>query len=243
MAKPLLVTGGRTKIRWACGKNVGLAPEATDALSSTHERDVGLHFDALELMVGGPVFKEASQLLIHGLFHARQIARLARGSSDNELAANFALIYVGRDLSSDLFVIDEPLIKAGTLAGRENSTGKAQITSGGWAVTGDVPDFVNTGVRNTILNRFAVVAGHFRNPGALMSNWRARRNFGEVSGDFFLCLMESNIASDDENGVRRRVIGFEPVTNIFERGGIEVFHGPDDGVRVRVAGRVSGFDN
>ena len=82
-------------------------------------------------------------------------------------------------------------------------------------------------------------AGHFGDPAFLVSDGRTGRNISEVFGDFFPGGLHVDIACKSKDGIRRTVVGAKPFLNVFERGGVQVFHGTDDGPGIGVTGWIS----
>ncbi len=231
------------EIGLAGGEDVGFTAKTAYALHAAHERGVGLRLHAPELLLGGSVFEEAQQLFIDRLFDALQIDILARGGDDDELAADLAFIKISRDLGCDLIVVDEAFVETRAAAGREHTSGEAQINCGRIAIRGHVPDFMKPRLRDAILDCFAALAGQLLDPGAQVRDGRPRRDRGEIAAHLFFGFARAHIAGQHEHCVRGRVVRLEPLAHVVEGGGIEVLHGADDGVRVGMADRVGAFDD
>ena len=88
-----------------------------------------------------------------------------------------------------------------------------------------------------------MLAGHFGNPGTLMSYGRTGRNFAEVALGLFVRFRQRDVTGKNQHGIRRRVVRLEPLANIIKGRGIEILHRTDDGVGVGMLGRVSGLDD
>jgi len=96
---------------------------------------------------------------------------------------------------------------------------------------------------NAVLDELAMLIGHLRDPGTLMRDGRAWRDVAKISLDSMLCFSGCDVAGYDDDSIRWRVVSFEPLAHIVERGRIEVFHRADDCVGVWMLGWIGGFDD
>jgi hypothetical protein len=58
---------------------------------------------------------------------------------------------------------------------------------------------------------------------------RARRDGFEILLNLRARRRRIDVAGDRNHRVRRPIICLEPLLNVFERGGIQILHGADDG--------------
>src|SRR5204863_233609 len=105
----------------------------------------------------------------------------------------------------------------------------------------DVPGFVDACLRDAVLGNLAFAAGTFGDPGLMASDRRSGRNVVKIFFDLLAHDVRLDIARDDDGGVRRAVVGLEPLLHVVDGSGVQVFHRADNGPRVWVAWRVSGF--
>ena len=73
-----------------------------------------------------------------------------------------------------------------------------------------------------------------------MRHGRSGGNVAEVLFDLLPRRLRVDVAGHDEHRVGRSVVRLEPFLHVVERCGVEVLHGADDGVRVRMRGRPDG---
>ena len=81
-------------------------------------------------------------------------------------------------------------------------------------------------------------AGHLGDPSFLLAYGRPGGDIAEILLDLFFRCIEIDVARQRQHGIRRPVVGLEPVLHVVHRRRVEVFHGADHGPRVRMAGRI-----
>jgi len=130
--------------------------------------------DAIELALLGAILEKAIEFLIDCLLDAAEIDILFGRRDDNKLTTDFAFIEISGNFRCYLVVIDESLIEAGAASRRENATDQPEMVCCSCTVTGHVPDFVETALRNTIFDCLAMILGYSFDPGALVYLLRQR---------------------------------------------------------------------
>ena len=207
---------------------------ATDPLEFARERCMLKRLEALELIGRRPLLQKPSELCIERAFDFLQIAARFGRSSDPYLTADLERRNLRRNVGCDLIVVYQPLVQTAVLATTERETRCCEQRHLIRGVAGNVPDFVDAGLRHAILHGGALVAIELRNPAFRARQRGTARNVSEVMLDLALHLGRIDVARDDQHCVRRSVPLLEPLAHVLERGGIQVLHGPDRRPRVRV---------
>ncbi len=83
--------------------------------------------------------------------------------------------------------------------------------------------------------------GAFGDPGFLLGYRRAGGDVAEILLDLGFGRLRVDVAGDGDHGVGGAVVGLEPLMDVFERGGVEVFHRADSRPGVGVSFRVGVF--
>src|SRR5262249_43261700 len=145
-------------------EDVGFAAESTDALDAADEAGDFSGFDALQFFPRRPFGQEAGDFFVNGLLDFRQIAAGFGRGHDAELAADFPIVNVSRDVGGDLLVINQPFVEATRLARNQDVGYEIEIDLVGLAIGGDVPDFVEAGLGDAIGGALAAGASDVGNP-------------------------------------------------------------------------------
>ena len=223
------------EIDLAGGEDVGLAAEAADALDAANEARPLAGLGAREFFLRRPRGEEGLEFLFEHGFHLGQVLARLGGGEDEEHAAELAGQDERADVGRDLVVVDHAPVEAGALANAQDVAGQGQVIDGLVLHRGDVPDLVDPGLRNPVLEddpaRFAAA----RELDVGLDQRRPGGDVAEVLLDPRLHVLGLDVAGDHQDGVRRAVPGVEPLVHVGERGGVQVFHRSDRRVVVGVA--------
>ncbi len=176
----LLVGVGRAAVDHARGQDVGLAAEAADPLDALDEAGPGLDLDPLELGRGRAVLEELGQLLVDGLLDLGQLDAGLGVGLDGELPGDLAGVDVAVDRAGDLVVVDQALVEAGGLAVGQDGAHQIELVGALGAPAGDVPELVDAGLGDAVLDGLAVGPGHLGDPGGGPGDGRRGRDVAEV---------------------------------------------------------------
>ncbi len=188
-----------------------------------------MRFGELEFGFGGTILQEFLQFFIGFFFDDGEITAGFGGQLKRKLSGNLVVVIFGGGAGGDLILVNEALIEARSLTLAENARGEIEQSFIGRAVLGNVPDAISAGLRDIVLDNAAMRAGALRDPNFLASDGRNGGN-GAVIFFYFLARdFGSDVAGEDEGDVVGAVITFEPFLDIGEGGGVEIFHGADDG--------------
>ena len=225
----------------AAGEDVAFAAETADAFHDAGVAAEDLRFSELEFGFGGTVLQKFLQFFIGFFFDNGEIAAGLGSQFERKLAGNFVVVVFGGGAGGDLILVDEALVETRSFSLAENARGEIEQGFVGRAVLGNVPDAIGAGLRDIVLNGAAMRAGALGDPNFLASDGR---NGGNGAVIFFYLLARdfgSDVAGKDERDVVGAVITFEPVLDVGERGGVEIFHGADDGPGIGMAGGIGVF--
>ena len=226
------------EIDLARGEHVGLAAEAADPLDAANEARPLAGLGARELFRRRPRGEEGLEFLFEHRFHLGQVLSRLGGGEDEEHAAELACQDECPDVGRDLVVVDHPPVEAGALANAQDVAGQGEVIDGFVLHRGDVPDLVDPGLRNPVLEddpaRFAAA----RELDVGLDQRRPGGDVAEVLLDPRLHVLGLDVAGDHQDRVRRAVPGVEPLMHVRERGRVQVLHRSDRRVVVGVAVRI-----
>ena len=144
------------------------------------------------------------------------------------------LLHRGINVGRNLIGVDESLVESGRFAVAQDRGCDLERAGVGRGPRRNVPHLVDPSLRHPILHRSALTPRAFGDPGPLPRDGWSRRNVAEVMLDFFPRRLDVDVAGDDEDGVRRTIVGLEPSLHVFELRGVQVLHRADDGPGVGV---------
>ena len=122
----------------------------------------------------------------------------------------------------------EPLVEPRTLAFGQDAGNEVETFSLDVADLRHHPEFVKPCLWHTVLHDLAVRADEIRNPGVLADQGRTGRYVPEKVLNALPDSGGLDVAGDDQHRVRGTVVLVEPVIDVFEAGGFQVFHVADD---------------
>ena len=198
-------------------------------------------FASCKFRFGGAVFQEFLKLFIGFFFNGAEIDAGLGGQRHIELAGDFVVGIGGGGAGGDLIFVDEALVEARSFSLTENARGEIEQRFIGRAGARDVPDAIETSLRDAILDRTAMRAGTLGGPFFLLGDGRTGGNRAVIFFDFLASDFGADVTGDDQGNVVGAVVGLEPFLNVGERGSVEIVHGADDRPGVGMAGGVSVF--
>ncbi len=223
----LPVAIGRSAVDLVAGQHAGLAARPADALDAAQERSALPDFRALEFLAGRPVVGEAPQFFADYRLDARQLdARLGRRHQVGD-PGQFQRQRRECDVGRGLIGIDEPLVEARILAGREDAGRECQVLRLRSAPARSGPGHVHPRLRHPVLYDLPTFRVMHRDPRPWLDQWWTGRDIAEVPADLGHDLVGVDIARDRNHGIVRSVVGLEPLAHILQRRGIQVFHRAD----------------
>ena len=205
----------------AC-QQIGLAA-AADVLQAANGGSVEAHPAALHGIGVGAFASEVLQDFVNGGFQLGQRHAFGRGGVDDELRAQQFGPDAGRHLRGNLALLDQYLVqRAGAAAAQQIASQFQQI--GVFAESGrDVPGHEQPGLRHLVHQHLALFLGEWCDVARRAMQRRAGGNGAKVVLDPLDDVLGLDVASDHEHGVVRPVVRLEPVANIIEGGGFDVF--------------------
>ena len=151
----------------------------------------------------GPLGQELGHLFVHRLLDLGGVAVFLDVGLDREEARDLARVDVGRDPRCDLLVVDEALVEARGLTGREQVAEQVEQDAVPRRVARDVPRLDDAGLRDAILGGLPRASGALFDPLIEAGDRRAGRDVAEVSLDLRQDLLGVDVAGDDDHGVVR----------------------------------------
>jgi hypothetical protein len=143
-----------------------------------------------------------------------------------------------RDVLRDLELVDEPPVEPAVLPASEDARERRHRRAGGRVAGRAVPREVEPRELDGVLQHEPVLALQRRRGDGLERRLRPARDRPVPLLDPRSRLLQVEVAGDDEARVVRRVVRLEKVDDVLVARRREVFHRPDRGPVVGVAGRV-----
>ena len=120
-------------------------------------------------------------------------------------------------------------MQARSLPLTQDAIGERQPLRVDTAPFGYRPGFVDACLRDPILGHHTPVLLKPRHPGVHSRQWWSWWNMTEMTLDGLPGCFDVNITGQHERRVVRTVVGPEPLVNVFQGSGVQVFHGADSG--------------
>jgi hypothetical protein len=140
-------------------------------------------------------------------------------------------------ISSEPSLADADVVQPRGLAAAQHAGSQVEQRFFRRVRTGHVPGAVDARLRHPILQDAAVAAAALGDPGLLVLERRSGRDVAVVLLDLLARLRRRDVAGQHQHHVVRAVIIPEPGLDVGHRGGVQVGHGADHGMRIRVVGR------
>ena len=230
-----LVAVGTAEVDLAGREHVGFAAEAADPFDAANEAGPRARLRPRQFGPGRPRGEEGLEFLVEDGLDLCEVLAGPGGRDDDEQAAELAGHDEGAHIGGDLIVVDQPLVEAGTLAGRQDVAGQGEVIDGLVPHRGHVPGLVDPRLRHAVLEDDAARLAAAGEGDVRLDQRRSGRDVAEVLLDPCLDVLGLDVAGNDEDRVGGAVPGVEPLVDVGQRGGVQVLHRADRRVVVGVA--------
>ncbi|MCW0461525.1 hypothetical protein NB717_002593 [Xanthomonas sacchari] len=229
---------GVAGIHRALGQHVGLAAEAADALDATDEAGAEGGLGARQFGLVRPLVQQPAQFLVDRRLDPGRVHALLDHGDDAEAGAELRRPDRGADHIHQLVLVDQAPVQPRRGGAAQHLRQQLQAVDVLGAGLRHVPDAIDPRLRHLVGHGLAGGLAALGHVDLGLGHARAGRDVAEVARHLLLGRGHVDVAGQHQHRVVGTVPGAEPLLHVGQRGRVEVVHRADDGVVVRVAGRI-----